>query len=740
MSVSVTELQSGQDDSFVVFLTERVRRAIWIMFVATSGFAVGELALRPGEKPLVTLVHVLYLTSLGLLLVGLRGAPPRRRVISSGVASIVLSGLTSASIAIATGSAATASFVFVALSIGAAAIVPWGAAVQLLAVSILGFIYPWAVYLAEGNASALRSRSIVDAMIVVASSVYIAREMERSRRLVRREQAERRQREIELDQQRAFLRQVIDINPHLIFARDRDGRFTLVNQALADVYGSTVENLIGRTDSELNPNVAEVEHFRKDDLEVLDSRQEKISAEEVITDAAGNRRWLRTIKRPLITREGHVDQVLGVATDITEQRRSQAQLREEVQIAAALAKAGEQIISALNRQDLLDCICRVAAEALECTWAQLWLTQPNDQSFAAVAQHGSRPEVWEAVRVMEIPAALVQHLIERAETDDVIALDQQQAASHLDPSLLRLNTAVTGTLIVPLRRAGEITGTLALGIEGRPMSFTSVHLRIARAIGQLASLALENARLLDQLERANRLKSEFMATMSHELRTPLNVIIGYNALLLEGLMGPTSPDQHETLDRVRDNAVQLLDLINSTLDVARLETGHVPLDIRPVALADVLAETASQTRDLQEGNAVELSWYVAPDVPLLNTDAVKLKVLLKNLVSNALKFTAKGSVRTSVALHNGEVEITVADTGIGIPQEAQVAIFEAFRQADSSIGQRYGGVGLGLYIVRRLVETLGGSISLESEPGQGSTFRVRLPLEIPRTAAVNLAR
>jgi PAS domain S-box-containing protein len=665
-----------------------------------------------------------------VLVICLRQGLPRSAVVIVGVTALMAAATTSATVAVFTHTATTASFIFVALSMGAAAILPWGMWPQLLLASGLMVIYPVTVISAEGGLSVLRWRELMGLAVVFGSSVYIAREIERSRQLVLREQLERRRREHELDQQRAFLRQVLDVNPHLIFAKDRHGRFTLVNQAVAEVYGATVEGLIGRTDSDFNANAQEVEHFRRDDLEVMNSASEKFISEEVITDSRGEQRWLRTIKRPLLGADGQIDQMVGVATDITDQLRSQEQLKDEAHIAATLARAGEQIISSLNHPDLLARLCQVSAEALECDWAQMWLADSDAQSMAAVAHHGNAPEVWEAIRIMRIPRSMISELWQRVLQHEVTTVTRQEARAILPSSLMRLNPELTGMFLIPLRRGGEVSGSLAVGAQRRATAFTARHMRIARGISQLASLALENALLLDQLERANQLKSEFMATMSHELRTPLNVIIGYSALLGEGVMGPISREQQHTLERLRRNAVQLLDVINATLDVSRLESGQVPLDIKAVQLEKILHETAEQTRELKSNPAVALTWDIPPNLPLMHTDPVKLKVVLKNLVSNALKFTAEGSVHTSVIPMQAGVEISVADTGIGIAPEAQQSIFDAFRQANSSIGPQYGGVGLGLYIVRRLVETLGGTINLESQPGRGSTFRIRLPLQI----------
>jgi signal transduction histidine kinase len=279
-----------------------------------------------------------------------------------------------------------------------------------------------------------------------------------------------------------------------------------------------------------------------------------------------------------------------------------------------------------------------------------------------------------------------------------------------------------------LRRGDDLIGIHCACYRGRQERFAPQQERIAQGIAQLASMALANARLVEELGRANRLRSEFVSTMSHELRTPLNVICGYNELLLDGAFGKVTPEQAEPLRRVGKSAQELLDLINATLDMSRLESGRLPVHLQDVWVADLMREIEGEIQCIPAKPGLRFAWHVPAQLPYLTTDRLKLKMILKNLIANAVKFTEKGSVLVAVERDDGHLEFSVADTGIGIAPEVQPVIFEAFRQADSSLTRRYGGVGLGLYIVRRLLDMLGGSVSVESEVGRGSTFRVRLPV------------
>jgi len=242
--------------------------------------------------------------------------------------------------------------------------------------------------------------------------------------------------------------------------------------------------------------------------------------------------------------------------------------------------------------------------------------------------------------------------------------------------------------------------------------------------------AEENSRLLSELKRANQMKSDFVATMSHELRTPLNVILGYNELLADGTMGEPTAEQKDALGRVRTNALELLELVNATLDLNRLEAGSTSINAQTFQLSELADEIDAQVRMLRAAG-VELRWQVQSGLPPVCTDVAKLKVILKNLTTNALKFTKRGSVTVRLDISDGTLLLEVADTGIGMTPEAAQIVFEPFQQADASIQSELGGAGLGLHIVKRLVTVLGGTISLESHPGEGTTMRVRLP-ELPQ--------
>ncbi len=246
-----------------------------------------------------------------------------------------------------------------------------------------------------------------------------------------------------------------------------------------------------------------------------------------------------------------------------------------------------------------------------------------------------------------------------------------------------------------------------------------------------SDLAEQNVRLQWQsreLEKANRLKSEFLASMSHELRTPINALIGYTALLLDRIYGELNDRQHEGLTRIQAAAQHLLALINDILDLAKIEAGRMPLHLDDIPLQDIVREVTMQIDPLVKKKGLSYRWEAPKESVVMHTDRTKVKQIMLNLLSNAVKFTHSGSVTLSAVREGDMVRIDVADTGIGIRKEDLSAIWEDFRQVDQSRTREFGGTGLGLSITRKLVEALGGRVMLVSEYGAGSTFSVVLPV------------
>lgn len=440
----------------------------------------------------------------------------------------------------------------------------------------------------------------------------------------------------------------------------------------------------------------------------------------------------RSFNREQIELSEGIARQLAIGVETAELYQAQ---QEEVTISSALARVGQDLIVSLDIPAILDRLGRLVRTLLDGEPSVVVLWQLNGNSVSQVlVENGETQEGKVKVRFLQLSRASVAELSRRFEQDEVIDLTVQDLHTL---GLGALSSCHEGTAILclALRQGKELIGIQVLGYPLR-QGLDNVKRRIARGIAQIASLALANARLLEELERANRLKQDFVGMISHELRTPLNIILGYNELLREGAFGVLSEEQCDILSRMNKSTTQLLELINATLDLSRIQSQSVSMSITGVSLTDLFAELEAELRPLHLKSSVQLKWRVEPGLSSLQTDLVKLKIVLKNLIGNAMKFTDEGEVSTTAYTQGEGIEFLIRDTGIGIPAEARALIFEPFRQVDGSMTRRHGGVGLGLYIVRQLVELLGGSVSLDSEIGKGSVFRIWIPRREPERQTV----
>ncbi|MEO5817480.1 MAG: GAF domain-containing sensor histidine kinase [Gemmatimonadaceae bacterium] len=302
---------------------------------------------------------------------------------------------------------------------------------------------------------------------------------------------------------------------------------------------------------------------------------------------------------------------------------------------------------------------------------------------------------------------------------------------------------------LPLQTGDGVLGAVAFYFE-RAGTISAETRSLLRMVADQMAATAQKARLIDDLRRANaalietnaeleaqyvallearRVKDEFLANISHELRTPLTAVMGYLSLMDEGLAGPVTPEQRKTLAQVKTSSHHLLDLIGDLLELTTLKRGGIEAVMSAFDIRDPLHDAITATRGRADGVALRVS---EPESPVMMvSDRRKIAKLLVALLSNAYKFTSSGEVRVSVSTRNDRVVYRVVDTGIGIPEAMQNLVFEEFRQVDGSSTRKFGGSGLGLSLAQRLAHLLGGEIYLESALGEGSTFRVELPIEHP---------
>ncbi len=388
---------------------------------------------------------------------------------------------------------------------------------------------------------------------------------------------------------------------------------------------------------------------------------------------------------------------------------------------ALLLDLGRELIAAPDISSLVARVVQLARPLLACDAVdlQLWDTERSVfrmEAIDRVRDEGDTPLGLEFAPLPDLLAAL--------EEGRVVRVPGDVGVRGREPVW---NAGEAGRILVaPMLREGELLGSLTFARAADGAPFSAAQRELVHGIANQTAIALANARLVEDLQKANRVKSEFVSTMSHELRTPLHVILGYTEMLDDAV---ATPD--EVVRKVRFAATELLELIDATLDLNRLESGRDEPEFRRFRVGDLMEELEDELRALPRADGVELTWHVEAGDSILSTDRKKLKIILKNLITNALKYTGEGRVEVVAGKIVDRYEMSIQDTGEGIAADDLDRIFEMFQQVPGAVDQARGGVGLGLYIVRRLADQLGVTVDVESELGRGSRFRVRVPCAEP---------
>ncbi|MBA5775886.1 GAF domain-containing protein [Stappia sp. F7233] len=423
------------------------------------------------------------------------------------------------------------------------------------------------------------------------------------------------------------------------------------------------------------------------------------------------------------------------------QARTRA-LARSVDELRALDEVSQAIGSTLDLEVVLATIVSRAVELSGSYGGIVYEFDEAEQIFRARAAHNISQDHLEILGAT--PVRMGEGAVGRAGiTQRPVEVSDVGEQSHLVASQVRAVLAREGMrslVAIPLVRDGRVLGGLVI-LRREAGSFASDVVALLRTFAAHSVLAIHNARLFSEIEEkgrelelASRHKSQFLANMSHELRTPLNAILGYTELVLDGIYGEAPQAMQSVLERVQSNGRHLLGLINDVLDLSRIEAGQLTLSLGDYAMGDVIAGVVSAIEPLAGEKNLGFSAEVGPDLPAGRGDERRIAQVLLNLVGNAIKFTDEGEVAILAEARDGTFHIAVRDTGPGIAAGDQVRIFGEFQQADSSSTRRKGGSGLGLAISRRIVEMHGGAIRVESEPGQGSTFIVTLPVIVEQQA------
>lgn len=416
------------------------------------------------------------------------------------------------------------------------------------------------------------------------------------------------------------------------------------------------------------------------------------------------------------------------------------ELARSVEELKALGDVGQAVSSTLDLQTVLTTVVARAVELSATQGGVIYEYDEQTREFHLTASHHMHAELNEALHATPIQlgeGAVGQAAAMRAAVQISDTLDERgYGVMRLRPILAHLG--YRSLLAIPLLREDRIVGGLVVW-RREAGNFSSEVINLIQTFAAQSVLAIQNARLFReieeksrQLEAANRHKSDFLARVSHDLRTPLNAIIGFTRIVFRKMEGQMPDLQRENLQKVLLSSEHLLNLINGLLDLAKIDAGKMEVVVESFRVEEVINMATATVEPLLRDGRVRIVKDVPADLPPLRTDRDKLKQILINLLGNAAKFTEQGEIRVAASSENGSLKLAVADTGVGMKQEALAHIFEEFRQAEKTTASKYGGTGLGLAIVKKFTTLMGGDIAVESEVGKGSRFTIRFPINLPK--------
>jgi GAF domain-containing protein len=425
---------------------------------------------------------------------------------------------------------------------------------------------------------------------------------------------------------------------------------------------------------------------------------------------------------------------------LNELRARTDELARSVGELRALGEVGQAVNSTLDVEQVLRTIVMKAVELSVTDAGTIYVFDEARREFRLRATYGMSEAMTAAIsdRHIGVGDVNIGDATRRREPIQIADLRETPASTLND---IILSAGYRALLVVPLLGPDRIVGALVVRRK-EPGAFLQSSVDLLQTFADQSAIALENARLFDEiaqkgreLEIASQHKSQFVANMSHELRTPLAAMLGYAELMQEGIYEPLGQKSLDALTRIRSNGKHLLGLINTVLDIAKIESGQFTLNMAEYSIETVVETVRVATESLAQNKKLALTTTVTKPLPIGTGDEQRLTQVLLNLVGNAIKFTDTGEVRVTAEAADGHFAISVVDTGPGIPEQERTRIFDQFHQVDDSNTKTKGGTGLGLAIAKQIVEMHGGRIWVDSTVGKGSTFQMELPIRAEKTIA-----
>ena len=471
--------------------------------------------------------------------------------------------------------------------------------------------------------------------------------------------------------------------------------------------------------------------------------------QDVATIGAGNLEH-----RTRITTGDEIEELAGEFNKMTDAlQNSYATLEQQVDQRTKEISALYGVTTAVNQslalQDILDAVIAKITDIFRFESTRIFLFSDDREQLELRASYEESQENATGVRTFKRGQGVIGRVAESGEAMVFEDISTDPHYAVLSSSKATSNANLRFFAVFPIKTQSHVFGVILFNARS-PRKLTSDETRLLKSMSEHLALAFEKATLFrqsemrsqqlsvmnEELQEANRAKSEFIAAMSHELRTPLNVIMGNAELTGDGFFGDINPEQKKSMSQIRHHSQFLLKLVNDVLALARLDAKKMSVEPETINIDEVLAHAQSQIEQLNRNNRLQVSWDVDPELPAIVTDVTKLEEILQNLIGNAFKFTPRGRIHLRVRniKELERIEFSVADTGIGIEPRDMARIFTAFEQIKEAHTGDFNGVGLGLNIVKKYLELMHGDIRVESEPGEGSTFVFSVPYSIPLAA------
>ena len=535
------------------------------------------------------------------------------------------------------------------------------------------------------------------------------------------------------DESRKF-RLGLERSADAVFLTDLDGTIVYANPSFEKVYGFPLDEVIGQNPRIIKSGVIPQEQYKYFWDTLLN--KETVAGELVNKTKDGRLIPIEGTNSPILDENGNILGFLAIHSDITKRKEDEEALQRRNEYLAASSEIGRLVTSTLDLETIFDRSVNLILERFGFYYASIFILE--EDSFKAVLQEATGKAGKKLKERKHTLTVGSNSTVGKASASGKVVVINNTAldALHKHNPLLPETKAEAA---IPLKTGDRVIGILDIQ-STEVNAFSEDDIAILQLLADQISVGIDNARsyniaqqAVEEMREVDRLKSQFLANMSHELRTPLNSIIGFARVILKGIDGPITDLQQQDLTAIFNSGQHLLGLINDILDLSRIEAGKMDLTFDEVNVSDLISSVMSTAAGLVKDKPIEMKSEIEPDLPLVRADAMRIRQVLINFMSNAAKFTEEGEIVVKANLEEAAkgqqaVMVSVIDTGPGISQEDQAKLFQPFSQVDASLTRKVGGSGLGLSICHHFIQMHNGQIGVRSAAGKGSTFYFTIPI------------